>query len=65
MIHFTSTMDYSKITIDNPVGEWEVKFGKHKGQTYRWIFENDVEYAKWLVTILNSEPAKNYLRAML
>ena len=58
-------MDSSKITIDNPVGTWEVKFGKHKGQSYRWIVENDVDYARWLVTILNSEPAKNYLLAML
>lgn len=58
-------MDYSKITIDNPVGSWEVKFGKHRGQTYRWIVENDAEYAKWLVTILKIEAAKNYMLAML
>jgi hypothetical protein len=58
-------MDYSKITIDNAVGGWEVKFGKYKGKSYRWIFENDVDYAKWLVTILTSEAPRNYLIAML
>lgn len=67
MIHSYDTMD-STSTSENAgswVGTWECKFGKYKGQTYRWICENDVEYAKWLVTILKSEAAKNYMLSML
>ena len=25
-----------------------MRFGKYKGQTLKWIYENDLNYAKWM-----------------
>jgi hypothetical protein len=34
-----------KVTMD----EKTIKFRKYKGQTYRKIVENDMNYAKWII----------------
>ena len=44
---------------------WQCNFGKYKGRTYKWICDNDVDYAKWLVTVLRTESAKNYMLSLL
>ena len=33
-----------------PVGTYTLRFGKHKGRTYDWIYENDPAYVAWVVT---------------
>ena len=33
-----------------------MRFGKHKGKTLKWVYENDLNYAKWLA--LNMKEAK-------
>ena len=27
-----------------------MNFGKHKGQTYNYIYDNDQQYTKWILT---------------
>ena len=33
-----------------PIGTFRLRFGKHKNQTYDWIYENDKNYVKWILT---------------
>jgi hypothetical protein len=33
-----------------PVGNYTIRFGKHRGKTYDWIYDNDKEYVAWVVT---------------
>lgn len=33
-----------------PIGETIINFGKHKGSTYDYIYENDKNYVKWIIT---------------
>ena len=44
---------------------WTVKFGKYRGQTYKSIVMLDPGYARWLVTVLQSESAKDYVNLLL
>lgn len=48
-----------------PASEWICPFGKYRGQTYKLIALHDPDYAKWLVTVLRSNAAKNYLQSLL
>lgn len=34
--------------------EQKVQFGKYKGKLCTWVAENDLEYAKWVVSGSNS-----------
>lgn len=49
----------------DPPESWTVKFGKYRDLTYKYIAETDPEYAKWLVTVLRSQAARNYLQSLL
>lgn len=33
-----------------PVGTYTIRFGKHKGRSYDWIYENDPAYVAWVVS---------------
>lgn len=33
-----------------PMGETVMNFGRHKGETYDYIYENDKNYVKWVIT---------------
>ena len=33
-----------------PLGQYVMKFGKHKNKTYKTIYEEDPDYVKWIVT---------------
>ena len=35
---------------DKPVGETVINFGRHKGKTYDYIYENDKQYVRWVIT---------------
>lgn len=48
-----------------PADQWICPFGKYSGSTYKSIAMSDPGYAKWLVTVLRSESAKNYLLSLL
>lgn len=43
-----------------------VPFGKHRGRTYRWVYENESGYAEWAASQLNPSPMlrdfANYIR---
>lgn len=52
-------------TTRTPPDQWQCPFGKYNGHTYKSIAMNDPSYAKWLVTVLRSESAKNYLLSLL
>ena len=32
-----------------PVGSYRLRFGKHKNQTFDWIYNNDKQYVAWVV----------------
>jgi hypothetical protein len=38
-----------------PMGEMVLNFGRHKGKTYDYIYENDKQYVKWVITSKDSE----------
>ena len=35
-------------------GNYKMRFGKHKDKTYRYIYDNDKQYVKWVVTTQDS-----------
>ena len=39
------------------LGQYEVQFGIFKGQTFKWLAENGLGYAGWLVDSMGSETA--------
>lgn len=55
----------SPLVKKNTPDTWTVPFGKYRGTTYKVLAFTDPDYAKWLVTVLRSEAAKNYLLSML
>lgn len=50
---------------NNHPDTWKCAFGRYKGQTYKYICMTDPDYAKWLITILKSQAAKNYMMSLL
>jgi hypothetical protein len=43
------------------VANWVINYGKYRGQTYGWIWDNDPNYARWLYTVTKSERVKEWL----
>lgn len=39
------------------LGQFEVQLGQFKGKTFRWLFENSLEYSAWFVNSMSSETA--------
>ena len=39
------------------LGEYELQFGLFKGKTFKWLAENGLGYAAWLVDSMGSETA--------
>lgn len=42
--------EHGKTGKAKPVGTYVIRFGKHKGRSYDWIYENDPAYVAWVVT---------------
>ena len=42
--------------------DYKVLYGKYKGKRFWWLLENDKKYAKWFMTTLTNERARNYLK---
>ena len=43
---------------EKPIGETTMNFGKQKGQTYDYIYDNDQQYTKWIVTTTDTKYVK-------
>ena len=43
---------------EKAIGETTMNFGKHKGQTYDYIYDNDQQYTKWIVTTTDNKYIK-------
>lgn len=54
---------------ENPISKWSIRFGKHKGQTFKYLIENEKKYCEWLVNNLEknklNEPIIKYLNSNL
>lgn len=44
--------------------EYEMNFGKYKGQTLEWIKENDKKYFDWMKENITSDPIKSIIEKM-
>ena len=42
-----------------------ISFGKHKGKTLLWIYENDLHYLKWMENGIFSDDTKEMIREAL
>lgn len=50
---------------NNGPDTWVCPFGKYRDHTYKSICLEDPDYAKWLITVLRSQAAKNYMMSLL
>ena len=41
-------VDFAGRLVWNDAGEAVVNFGKHKGRTARWVYENEPSYFDWI-----------------
>jgi hypothetical protein len=42
--------EHGKSNEARKVGTYTLRFGKHKGRTYDWVYENDHAYVAWIVS---------------
>lgn len=43
------------------IAKWTCKFGKHKGQTFGWIVQNDADYSRWLAGVVYSKDVAKFI----
>ncbi|XP_078492897.1 uncharacterized protein LOC144748422 [Ciona intestinalis] len=44
----------------NVLGEYLIQFGKYKGQSFKWMLENDLGYTVWLMSNICNEVFQNH-----
>jgi hypothetical protein len=37
------------------IKDYEFAFGKYKGKTFEWVYDNDIKYVSWLLETLEEE----------
>ena len=45
---------------DTPVDDARLKFGKYKGKSFLWVWENDAAYVSWCVAHLKTDSTPNH-----
>jgi len=66
---FTTIKDERWVTSDRKFywrhAEPVIAFGKHKGKKLQWIFENDIDYLKWMENGVFADDTKEMIREAL
>ena len=50
ILKFLQEMDKQPEQEEKPMGETVLNFGRHKGKTYDYIYDNDKQYTRWVIT---------------
>lgn len=50
------TYDYTKTDLEK-MGNWKIKFGKHKGKTFGELLRNHPDYCEWIVSKFDGDDA--------
>ena len=58
ILKFLQEMDQKSEQEEKPIGESLMTFGRFKGETYDYIYENHKEYVKWIVTTKDEKYVK-------
>ena len=58
MESFLKQFENDKPKNPKPLGLFTINFGKHKGKTYKEIYENDKNYVKYIVTLKDDKYIK-------
>jgi hypothetical protein len=63
ILKFLQEMDKQLEQEEKPMGETVMTFGRHKGKTYDYIYDNDKQYVKWVITSKDSEKYVKKIKA--
>lgn len=55
ILKFLQEMDQKSEQEEKPMSETVLNFGRYKGKTYDYIYENHKDYVKWIITTKDSE----------